>query len=157
MKKVIRNGVFETNSSSMHSISLNVAQDEYEPIKPATGKSKNRELTISCGEYGWGPDSCSSWGEKLSYVITSIKANSDVASIEDMQNHRFFKLVKEVVHDFTGMKMVVDSLEGYIDHQSVDMLSDYLDDKKSDEDFMNDIKELIFNKKYTIVIDNDNH
>jgi hypothetical protein len=139
---------------------MSVEQDGYVSFKT---KGKDREFTLTCGEFGWGPDTCESWDSKLSYVVTSIISHmNDTPEISDVENNRQYRLVKEVVADFTGLSVNLQKLQGYhpygyIDHQSHDTLSDYLSEGKTDEDFKNDIGELIFNRKYTIVIDNDNH
>lgn len=65
MKKQIRKGVFETNSSSTHSICI----------------AKNVELAIpqslhfEFGEFGWERDMLYSVGEKASYLYTGLMAN----------------------------------------------------------------------------------
>ena len=61
MTTQIRNSVFETNSSSSHSISV-------------TGNTKlnipDLSYDIECqfGEFGWGYEELTHWMEKLSYV-----------------------------------------------------------------------------------------
>ena len=63
----IRKNVFETNSSSTHSlvISKRDRSYDYEGLIIADGV-----LHISFGEYGWGPAILKSPHEKLSYLIT---------------------------------------------------------------------------------------
>lgn len=46
MKKVTRHGVFETNSSSTHSISIGSNKPEYPDFK-------GEEITLEQGEFGW--------------------------------------------------------------------------------------------------------
>lgn len=66
MTKQIRQGVFETNSSSTHSICI----------------AKDAELTIpkslhfDFGEFGWECDTLQSIGEKASYLYTGLIANN---------------------------------------------------------------------------------
>lgn len=65
MKKQIRQGVFETNSSSTHSICI----------------AKDAELTIpeslhfEFGEFGWECDTLKSIADKASYLYTGLIAN----------------------------------------------------------------------------------
>lgn len=66
MTKQIRQGVFETNSSSTHSICI----------------AKDAELTIpkslhfEFGEFGWECNTLQSIGEKASYLYTGLIANN---------------------------------------------------------------------------------
>ena len=53
MKKQIRRGVFETNSSSMHSLSIH-RMGIYTPIKYDDIQDDDNMLHIEFGEFGWG-------------------------------------------------------------------------------------------------------
>lgn len=64
MKKQIRQGVFETNSSSTHSICI--AKDT-ELIIP-------KELHLEFGEFGWECNTLNSLQEKASYLYTGLIA-----------------------------------------------------------------------------------
>ena len=62
--KTIRNSVFETNSSSMHSISLS--------HELAVGDFSGTHLYVSAsGDYGWGPGTVDGPEEKLDYAIVA--------------------------------------------------------------------------------------
>ena len=64
----IRKGIFETNSSSTHSLVINKnapANRIYEVPKNSDGS-----ITIQLGEYGWEVDILSTVIEKLSYFVT---------------------------------------------------------------------------------------
>lgn len=86
--KLIRNGVFETNSSSAHSLAYkNEVLRDYN-FKPhndlcfavkdwrLTKKPKEYEMysymPLYFDEYGWGFDVLSSPAEKLSYLMSSV-------------------------------------------------------------------------------------
>ena len=60
--KTIRKGIFETNSSSVHT--LVIAHDN--PEIPIT------KLYFSLGEFGWGPELLNSVEERASYLWTYI-------------------------------------------------------------------------------------
>jgi len=162
MKK-IRQGVFETNSSSTHSLSLRSSRD-YENFSIPE--------EISFGEFGWGYDVLKSPEEKLSYVLTFIGHLERFYDIKDLKSAnskfeevKYIKWLKEVVKEKTGESfdiVLIDSEYypfGYIDHQSLEP-SIFEEEGFWSEDgveFKNKMKDLIFNEKYSIIIDNDNH
>ena len=141
MKKQIRRNVFETNSSSMHSLSI-IGSDRMVQL---TGE--NDVVSVGYGEFGWGYDRLNSPREKISYLITQYSENDDMID-----------RIKDAVKDYTGFVLNIvegneddwDDGKGYIDHQSQGMICEFISDKQS-------IIDIVFNEKYTIIIDNDNH
>ena len=135
----VRRNVFETNSSSMHSLSV-IGSD-----RMTTLESKDGVVVVSYGEFGWGYDSLTTPSEKLCYLVTQYSESEDMLD-----------KIKEAVFDYTGLKLIIyepkDSFweKGYIDHQSDGMISEYITDKQS-------IIDIVFNNKNVIIIDNDNH
>ena len=65
----VRQGVFETNSSSTHSICIAQTTDYIIPDK----------VSFSVGEFGWEVDKLSSLSEKASYLYTAIHTHSEYA------------------------------------------------------------------------------
>jgi len=152
MKINIRKGVFETNSSSMHSISIS-SNDHFNFYdKPIIGRF---------GEFGWGYDELVTPEEKLSYVLTAIQYYDDGINENNITDSTYYIWLNEMIKDYTGHEIDLrinynDFYPlGYIDHQSVDTLDDFWSQDK--ETFKENMKELIFNQKYRIIIDNDNH
>lgn len=173
--KQIRNSVFETNSSSTHSLSVRGKGYEYEQKEPLKG---------FFGEFGWGYEEQYRPDEKLSYVLTAIGVMEGLGEFsseaidfkrvkERFLNNKYFKWLNEAIKEKTGSEIKFDWLEieqnykldhwycfGYIDHQSwndgvPDPLYDmWVDNKKK---FKKNMIELIFSYKYAIIIDNDNH
>lgn len=129
----IRRNVFETNSSSMHSLSV-IGSD-----RMSTLESKDGIVVVSEGEFGWGYDALTTPKQKLSYLVTEYSGEEEMIDV-----------IKEAVKDYTGLSLAVYENDGYIDHQSRGMISEYITDKQS-------IIDLVFNDKNVIVIDNDNH
>ena len=89
--KTIRNSVFETNSSSMHSFNISNKT-------PAITQYNNLQLFICAdGEYGWGPGTVGSPGEKLDYAIVAMlilcedRTEEDEADANQKQVIRFAK------------------------------------------------------------------
>lgn len=129
----IRRNVFETNSSSMHSLSV-IGSDRMSSLT-----SRDGIVVVGEGEFGWSYDTLKTPSEKLSYLVTEYSGQEDMID-----------MIKEAVKDYTGLTMAVYENEGYIDHQSQGMIADYITDKQS-------IIDIVFNDKNVIIIDNDNH
>lgn len=83
MKQQSRNGVFETNSSSIHTISIYNNDDYKENMKNAT------RVWFGSGEYGWGEDvyTCDA-----SYLWTAIVTSG-------RYNHEQIQLIKNSIAD----------------------------------------------------------
>lgn len=169
----IRKNVFETNSSSMHSVCI-------------TGKKKldKPNLPILCGtnkilarfdEFGWEVENYNDQYTKLSYLLTMIAEisyhygdnDSDFYELED------FKMVQNVVckycncdgieieGHFETKKGLLKNKDyyyfdfyGYIDHQSYEdysCLQDFLDN------YNVTIEEFIFSSNVILHTDNDNY
>lgn len=99
MKKQIRQGVFETNSSSTHSICIAKKSELIIPEK----------LHFEFGEFGWGYSTLKSTQEKASYLYTGLMDNdrgNDFARILDILKQKEI----EVTFDEQGDN------NGYVDH-----------------------------------------
>lgn len=139
----IRNGVFETNSSSVHSITLTGNSGERD--LPA---GLNEVLYIQQNEFGWGYDVLKSPLEKLTYVFTALDTvyNSPI----------FLKWLKELVYEKSGVILDFSNYvqSGYIDHQSIGLLDKWV--LADEETFKENITKLIYSDNYIIEISNDN-
>ena len=175
---ILRNSVFETNSSSCHSLALAKA-DNGESSSAATLSKlytdyqldENGNLHFNVGEYGWGFEVLSDFQSKLAYVMTYairkgsyydfldlMKALHDVTQFNQL--YYFDRLVgywneEENVFKFSGYYSDVDDLErdigdAYIDHNSFYLLNGIIEDEDK-------LKNLLFVKDSEIVIENDNH
>ena len=141
----VRRNVFETNSSSMHSLSIIKRKDnQYDYL------GKDETLFIELGEYGWGYDELHTAGEKLNYVLTKI--------YYDAIDEESLNIVKDLVLQKTGCDIEIENYNDgnfWIDHQSIDMLSKQ--QQASGLCYRDFIETVIFNPNYVIIIDNDNH
>lgn len=171
MKISIRRGVFETNSSSSHSLSICGGSDCEN--KYLCHYEDNVVIT-SPGEYGWnGPTLCSP-DERLSYIITMVfeqyrnehyltKKEGQRWLVYDayklMDTPEFKEIEKCIVEntEYTGLKLdqdFYDTDDAYIDHQS------FSDDYESYKDFLDyynlTLADFLFNDKYQVIITNDN-
>lgn len=182
--KQVRKSVFETNSSSTHSLLIS-GRDEYDYEISAV---------LEYGEYGWGFDTLVTPTTKAEYLLTLVQYQDSVRQefpdfvyypqdkslieeyekknkerdekiCEILQNHRYTRWILESLKEVSGMSHSL-SIEndwyptGYIDHQSLEpdifyKQGIYLFDM-DEKDFKNTVKEIVFNKSYVIYIDNDN-
>lgn len=133
-----RMSVFETNSSSTHSISIETAQsmDLLQTICP----NDSGTIYLYGGEFGWEPETFTDAETKANYCAT------------DMQSDREkLEMLSEVIKDHTGAKAVIfDLKDAYVDHQSAGTSYEAFASKKTLRDF-------IFNPKSTLHTDNDNY
>jgi len=149
--KTIRNMVFETNSSSTHSITLNGLTDYYD--------IPSHTLKVEFGEYGWEHERYNTVREKLSYVFTMIQYKINDDSYLGIIESKYAKWIRELVKDFCSQEVEINKNErcyecGYIDHQSTDILDDFWSDDENE--FKKNMKEFIFNDRYGFMTDNDN-
>lgn len=144
-KKTIRKSVFETNSSSTHSITL--GREDFEISKQGLDVEGN-VVKIYPGEFGWGPERFSDSATKASYALAWVKEYSGPRE-ED-----YLEMLEEVIGDVTGceVEFVKSSDEdwGYIDHQSQKVGKDIFVDKDT-------LKNFIFNPNSILEIDHDNY
>ena len=164
----IRSGVFETNSSSTHSLTFigrnNPLEKSYLRVRD------DGYVHVDFGEFGWGYDRLRSQGEKLSYLCTlAACADSKMSSNEDFYQNPGFQAINDVIKEKCECKgLIIDTtitryvtedkatswpeFEGYIDHQSIyASLQGFLDD------YGVTIEQVIFSGGVEIIIDKDNH
>lgn len=157
----IRKNVFESNSSSSHSLTVNK--------RGCTGtldvdKFTNKVIT-HFGEFGWGYDEYNDPENKLSYLVTMlVETHSDCLTMEELCETDDFIAINEVVAYYCDCDGIFideeitecswgnyNEHEGYIDHQSVENITDLL------EYYGCTIEEFIFDEGIELIIDNDNH
>ena len=157
----IRKNVFETNSSSTHSLVISKMERSYDYSLPV---DDDGILTITFGEFGWGPDLLTTPIEKLSYLVTDRSGLYDIP--EELKNADNDAIYDFIMEESEAVKDIVEVVKsccpdvkevrfelcdswnpfGYVDHQShgtsygVDL----------------SIEDLIFSNKVVIMIDNDN-
>lgn len=147
MKRLIRHGVFETNSSSSHSISIARGANIYETLKVDIHGC----VRIKPGEFGWDEERFYEPEDKASYAM---------AYAANQPSRDCFEMLEEVIKEHTGCKTVIfDKVKtegerspdyGYIDHQSDDVCMDAFASKET-------LKEFLFNPDSYVETDNDNH
>ena len=138
--KQIRKSVFETNSSSVHTLSVE-SGNLTSRIPTNTGV-----CTIYQGEFGWGVDSYTDAATKAAYCWTHVDkyANGDSGRLREMLEKVLLKHTKADRIEFAS------DPEAYIDHQSVGTCDKAFESEQTLENF-------IFNPQNVLFIDNDNH
>lgn len=149
MINLVRTGVFETNSSSCHTVSVGNS-GVYKGITPNVDGS----IMLEPMEFGWEQETHDSPEARLNYVMLYIRDYSKDKEV-------FQKLLEGVVFEHTGATSLgfVNSEKppiwgdaGYIDHQSAEdgMLDHLFGDAQR-------LKDFIFDRTSYIKTDNDNH
>lgn len=146
--KQVRNNVFETNSSSTHSICI---------TKDDILDEKTDIVGFSIGEFGWECDEFSSLWNKASYLYTGLLYTENFDLLEKMKsfldknNIRYtFEEPQFETFEYQG-KEYKNLKEGYIDHGNE--LFDFLNDICNDE---NKLMKFLFSSKSFIITGNDN-
>lgn len=143
--KTIRQSIFETNSSSSHSITISRSSKLLDSI----GLEDDGSVHIYPGDFGWGVDVFKDPETKASYCYTYA---------ENYAAPEKFNLLTEVLLEQTGAKKVIYHKEaepqvgsgaGYIDHQSQDTCEKAFRNKET-------LKRFIFNPESILIIGNDN-
>lgn len=167
--KLIRNGVFETNSSSAHSLAYKntVLRDyNYKPKNDLCFAVKELHLTrkpkeyemysympLYFDEYGWRFDVLSSPAEKLSYLMSSVYQYKTWGVVKE---DPFFK---QVIKWLNELDIVVNLPEQYGDSSKVDAYVDHQSWNVVTKDMFQtkyDLLTYLFNNDIVIHIENDN-
>ena len=117
MKKTIRDALFETNSSSVHTLvykNQTLAKPEL-PINPETNK-----VIGHFGQFGIGDIYYETQEMKLSYLLTVLYYIHH-HNTEDVYDSWDFEELEKVVNKHCGTDgiEIKEGIEPYIDHQSV--------------------------------------
>lgn len=161
--KLIRNGVFETNSSSAHSLAYGTSKiirgggwgmpkDETDFSNPMYHLSvvpdqyKGYTFYEWLGEYGWNGKTLYSPQQKFSYLLTSIADTT-----KELHKATEYYVLKEMMESIgLNIEPSDEDEEGYIDHQSYGVVDMSL--FKTKEDLIT----YLFNDNICIHIENDN-
>jgi pyruvate-formate lyase-activating enzyme len=159
MNQTTRHGVFETNSSSSHSIAISYKGDPDARSMPVVdffedraGQAHTNCIVLTGGEFGWGPEIYNDAFTKACYAGVYTLGRRDRADELRAMLDKVLKDVTgatEIVHDYNTDDWNSPN-HSYIDHQSNGVGSDAFGSEE-------DLKAFIFNRGSTLVIDNDNH
>lgn len=167
--KQVRNGVFETNSSSTHSISIHAGTaDTYDTIVP----NEKGEIYLDGGEFGWTGGRQFDAITKLNYCAVELLSHEydwDSAlkrnvKTRDGTQSEHWKTLERVVLEHTGAKKFVKNFHtewvpfgekeptpnhSYIDHQSSGTAMEAFESEQT-------LKDFIFGPKSSLLLANDN-
>lgn len=148
MKRQIRRNVFETNSSSVHSISI--SNDGREPSELKL--NKDGYIEVDFGYFGKDERLYTSQYDKLSYLITCLYYLSGW-DVEGIYEKYEFGYVEEAICEYSGAKgiRIVGKNEPYIDHRSVP----YLDIEIINSYDKDEVINFVFNKYVSLKTDCD--
>lgn len=117
MKRQVRRGTFETNSSSTHAICITKSEYRHNSFS---------HIDFKIGEFGWENDEYDSLYNKASYLITAIlsfdkyEADKNLQKLKDIldSNNIEYTLPKLKVDswEYEGKKRYYYDIDGYIDH-----------------------------------------
>jgi len=168
----VRRNVFETNSSSSHSIALKCDSDEdfytkEEARKELSEYIKNDVLDLTelvPVEFSWGVEIYEDFYHKLFYALITFYTSDDVLEDERSDFNRLITWLKQ----FLGVNEIIYPINteeawdgcsqakyyfGRIDHQSTDTLIEALEEDPDNHTVI----DFITNQNIILIIDNDNH
>lgn len=178
---IYRASVFETNSSSAHSLVIRGGEADYETVNPSSGV-----ILINGDEYGTSYEKLHSFHARASYYaqaafqlldleqfsgygkynklmrLLRIDDKSAVKSMAESIAEEYdkwsedLKTLKKTIEEHTGCKVILDFvslLNGYVDHQSMGHEKDGSDAayKRANQD----LKAFLFSKKSYVIIKDD--
>lgn len=135
-KKLIRNNVFETNSSSSHSISI--ADDNKQFVLDYIYPDQNGVITLQGGEFGWDWFKHNDAETKANYVAASYGLTDNLVKV--LMDHTGATEIKYTGSDDYGNNW------SYVDHDSHGVAPSSYDE----------LKNFIFNKNSWLFGGNDN-
>lgn len=163
MKRQIRTGVFETNSSSTHSLTIYSTHCSYDNVY---FEVEDNYVIVRPGEFGWGYDKYSSPSIKLEYAVLLALSSVEysITLEEEFYESEEFQMLNDLIKYNTPYSGIIlkdfnfkyneewsyFDHEGYIDHQSKMTLNEFL------SEYGIDLEGFIFGDT-VLIIDNDNH
>lgn len=155
MTKHIRGSVFETNSSSTHSLVL-AGTDNILAAPFNSNVMERGVITVYSGEYGWEVETFTDIYDKLSYLYTDAMLNASDTDYPDPKENKKLQMIVDAVKEHTGCDVQFAQENdfypfGYIDHQSVGLCDEVW------EAGIEGVKQFVFNPDSYFKTDNDNY
>jgi len=156
-----RIGVFETNSSSSHSISICTTKPALDTLVP----DDDGLIRSSGEEFGWENRTYLDARTKLDYLVTHLfsycRSYKDVLKVK--HENQNFKMLEDVIQEHCGALLEVEphggnypddgggwyALFGYIDHQSAHLPEEIFTSKSN-------VASFLFNPQSSLTTGNDN-
>lgn len=127
MKRQVRQGVFETNSSSTHAICISKDHDTSKLTLPDS-------VSFEHGEFGWECEKLRSVWEKASYLYEAILGTYYENGSEEKLNHLTEILNKHGIECNFEPSSSKYWDDGYIDHVRADEMPEWLENMTNDDD-----------------------
>jgi len=157
MKLTIRKGMFETNSSSMHSIIITKNNDSYDEKELKVYYGGTLHFSDDDLEFSRYPfQFLNTWRSKVAYAIASYcqEYNKDNEEAKEFIS-KLEAIIKKHVKNFDHIELPDPEDTwypfGYVDHQSEGLLQKFL----SEENVT--LEDFIFTPKYIVIIDGDEY
>ena len=128
MKKQIRKGVFETNSSSTHTICISKNHDVSQLKLP-------NSISFNHDEFGWECETYRSVRKKASYLYEAILGTYRDDNAEEKLNRIRCMLKKHGIDCFFEPNSD-DLFDGYIDHVGEGQMPEWLENMINDDDVL---------------------
>lgn len=153
MVRQVRSSVFETNSSSTHSITIGTGE----------WKIPGHKVVVTFGEFGWEIETYTDFYSRLEYAATFAVNYSDdyinLSLLNEVLEENFDEVLYNVYEEYYNYDEFLEKVEnedfefgdlGYIDHQSIDDAAEIFYTKSNLENFL-------FCTDSYFKTDNDNH
>lgn len=148
MKQKIRKNTFETNSSSVHSLTYSLNELRSDKLKI----NENNKIEIDYGQFGSEYKLYNSQYDKLSYLITCFYYLCDYNTDSIYEDYRF-KYLENIICEYTGACgiEILNTTFPYIDSESVPHGNISIIDIFNDEEVIH----FIFNKDIALETTHD--
>lgn len=162
----VRSGVFETNSSSTHSLSLSPTMDNMVPPPIPESMLVYGVMYVIPGEFGWEEETYHDVESKLSYLYTDAMSHIpyerdsktiDPNTPESRIEFEKLQIIADAVKKYSGVDVLFNVQRddyypfGYIDHQSYGTCGEVWDEG------VDGIIRFVFSNNSYFTTDNDNH
>jgi hypothetical protein len=149
MRKQIRQSVFETNSSSTHSISI--ANVDPANLMESMDLDSSNNVVIYGQEFGWEVQDYNDAETKAAYLAQYCQ---QWYPNDKIGNKTLWDILVEIIQDQTACNEVIldDKDAGYIDHQSVESADFHYLFREPDK-----LRQFIFDGSSWLHTDNDNY
>lgn len=152
----IRQNVFETNSSSQHTIAVMKKENDYFTNDEVISEFDNHKVVFNDCELSFGRypfEILTSFKQKMGYLIGEYCGYDE--SNRDGTIDQLTEICKEIDPQFINIELPKykdgTTIYGGIDHQSSAVLSSFISNKGLT------FKEFLLNKRYIIIVDGDEY
>lgn len=149
----IRRNVFETNSSSTHSLCI------FNDSKPNYELYKHKELVVRTGKYGWSVEIYNDLSDKLSYLFTHLMAKYEENTCfeEILKNNKYMQIIKNLLEKHNIKIEWKKSGSKYFNYSYIDHNYEWDNQLKNLIENTKLLEKFLFNDENFITTGNDNN